>query len=85
MKDLSSAVYLFIILLIFFGPAFSQDTQGIPILALKEREFDFGKVKEGKRSASPATLEIREFSGGSQFKNQLRRETHSQYPDQGWY
>ena len=65
MKGYSATVYLIIVIFIIFpGPAFSQDTSGVPILALKEREFDFGKVKEGKRSASPASLETREISEG---------------------
>ena len=66
-------VYLLIvILLIFPGPAFSQDSQGIPLLALKERQFDFGKVKEGSsithaftiQNKGSVPLEIKKVSPG---------------------
>jgi hypothetical protein len=53
-------------------PALSQDSQGIPNMALKVREFDFGKVKEGERIAhdfavlnqGDGSLEIRRVSPG---------------------
>jgi hypothetical protein len=73
MKRYSATVcQLIVILLIFPSPAFSQDISGIPILALKEREFDFGEVKEGSRithaftvqNKGTATLEIKKVSPG---------------------
>jgi len=71
-KYLATAYLLIVILLIFPGPAFSQDTQGIPTLVLKEREFDFGMVKEESRithaftfyNKGSAPLEIKKVSPG---------------------
>jgi len=67
-----TAWLLIVILLMFPCTAFSQDTPEIPKLALKEREFDFGKVKEGSRithefiiqNKGTAPLEIKKVSPG---------------------
>ncbi len=72
MKKYSATVLLLIVILLTLSAAFSQDTTGNPILALKEREFDFGKVKEGSRithefmlrNKGTATLDIKKVSPG---------------------
>ncbi len=71
-KYLAIAYLLIVILLIFPGPVFSQNKQGVPTLVLKEREFDFGKVKEESRithaftfyNKGGAPLEIKKVSPG---------------------
>ena len=73
MRHSVAAVYLIIFtLLIGSWPVFSQVTQGIPNLALKEREYDFGKVNEGSRishdfvivNQGEVVLEIKKVSPG---------------------
>jgi len=71
-NSLATGCLLVFILLLISWPAFSQDTQQVPSLSLKERKFDFGKVKEGRRithaftvqNKGTATLEIRKVSSG---------------------
>jgi len=63
---------LLFILVMTSWPAFSQDTQKAPQLVLNEREFDFGKVKEGSgithefsvQNKGNATLQIKKISHG---------------------
>jgi hypothetical protein len=71
--SVATKVFLLIVIsLILDAPAFSQDTPGISVLVLKEREFDFGKVKEGSRITHEFTvqnkgtvpLEIKKVSPG---------------------
>ena len=72
-------VFLLIaILLIFPGPAFSQDTQGIPNLSLRERDFDFGAVKVGSRM-SPHPFTLRNKGTATL---EIKNVSPSQYPDQ---
>ena len=48
---------LLLILLIIALPFFSQAEQAVPRLFIEEPEFDFGKVKEGRRIAHAFTLQ----------------------------
>lgn len=71
-KYLVAGCLLIFTLLVISFPSFSQDAQGIPNLALKEQEFDFGKVKEGSRiihefivqNKGTVPLEIKKVSPG---------------------
>lgn len=47
---------LLFILAMISWPAFSQDTQEVPGLAITEQEFDFGKVEEGSLISHDFTL-----------------------------
>jgi len=68
--SVATGCLLIFILLIISWPVFSQDTQQVPNLSLKEGEFDFGKVKEGSRishdftvlNQGEAVLEIKKVS-----------------------
>ncbi|MBN1846998.1 MAG: DUF1573 domain-containing protein [Deltaproteobacteria bacterium] len=71
-KFLTAGCLMLFIPAMFSWPAFSEDTPDTPQLALQDREFDFGKIKEGSRithefiiqNKGSATLAINNVSPG---------------------
>lgn len=79
-KYLATYCLLIFTLLVIFFPAFSQDTQGIPNLSLRERDFDFGEVKVGSRMSHPFTVRNKGTA-----TLEIKKVSPSQYPDQSQY